>query len=136
MMMLTTEIIIRLLLSVIFGIIIGFEREIAHKPAGLRTYALISLGSCLFTLISIYYFPFDPARIIAGMVGGIGFIGAGIMIASKNRIRGITTAASLWCITAVGISVGVGAYALSFTTTIIIFILLQLKKAEKKLKKR
>ena len=89
------ELVFRLILATILGGIVGIERELVHKPAGLRTHMLVSLGSCLFTLISLYDFRTDPARIAAGIVAGIGFIGAGTVIAERNRVVGITTAASL-----------------------------------------
>ncbi|MCD6470713.1 MgtC/SapB family protein, partial [Candidatus Bathyarchaeota archaeon] len=92
------EFTIRLILSMILGAVIGIEREIHHKPAGIRTHMLVSLGSCLFTVVSIYDFNMDPARVAAGIVTGIGFIGAGTIIVERERekIVGITTAASLW----------------------------------------
>jgi len=74
------EMIAQLLLAVVLGILVGAEREIVHKPAGLRTHALVSLGACLFTIISVHHFNMDPARIAAGIVAGIGFIGAGSII--------------------------------------------------------
>ncbi len=109
--------IVRLLVAVVLGILVGVEREISHRPAGgyhlLRTHALVSLGACLFTVISIQHFDVDPARIAAGIVAGIGFIGAGSIIAEKGHVQGITTAASLWCVAAIGLAVGVGAYVLA-----------------------
>ena len=121
----------RLLLAVVLGILVGVEREIVHKPAGLRTHALVSLGACLFTVISIDYFDVDPARIAAGIVTGIGFIGAGSIIAEKGHVQGITTAASLWCVAAVGLAVGVGAYVLAVVSSALVFGILWLRKAEK-----
>jgi putative Mg2+ transporter-C (MgtC) family protein len=125
------EMIARLLLAVVLGILVGMEREIVHKPAGLRTHALVSLGACLFTVISIDYFDVDPARIAAGIVTGIGFIGAGSIIAEKGHVQGITTAASLWCVAAVGLAVGVGAYVLAVVSSVLVFGILWLRKAEK-----
>jgi putative Mg2+ transporter-C (MgtC) family protein len=125
------EMIARLLLAVVLGILVGVEREIVHKPAGLRTHALVSLGACLFTVISIDFFDVDPARIAAGIVTGIGFIGAGSIIAEKGHVQGITTAASLWCVAAVGLAVGVGAYVLAVVSSVLVFGILWLRKAEK-----
>jgi len=129
--MLPVEMIARLLLAVVLGILVGMEREIVHKPAGLRTHALVSLGACLFTVISIDYFDVEPARIAAGIVTGIGFIGAGSIIAEKGHVQGITTAASLWCVAAVGLAVGVGAYVLAVVSSALVFGILWLRKAEK-----
>ena len=129
--MLPVEMIARLLLAVVLGILVGMEREISHRPAGLRTHALVSLGACLFTIISIDYFDVDPARIAAGIVTGIGFIGAGSIIAEKGHVHGITTAASLWCVAAIGLAVGVGAYVLAVVSSALVFGVLWLRKAEK-----
>ncbi|MCK4475343.1 MAG: MgtC/SapB family protein [Methanophagales archaeon] len=123
--------IVRLLLAVVLGILVGVEREISHRPAGLRTHALVSLGACLFTIISIDYFNMDPARVAAGIVTGIGFIGAGSIIAEKGHVQGITTAASLWCVAAIGLAAGVGAYVLAVVSTVLVFGILWLKRAEK-----
>ena len=121
----------QLLLAVVLGILVGTEREMVHKPAGLRTHALVSLGACLFTIISIDYFDVDPARIAAGIVTGIGFIGAGSIIAEKGHVHGVTTAASLWCVAAIGLAVGVGAYVLAVVSSALVFSVLWLRKAEK-----
>ena len=91
----TFEILLGLILASVLGAIVGIEREVTFKPAGLRTHMLVCLGSCLFTIISVG-FDFDPARIASGIVTGIGFIGAGAIWAEKDKIRGITTASSLW----------------------------------------
>ncbi len=125
------EMIARLLLAVVLGILVGVEREIVHKPAGLRTHALVSLGACLFTVVSIDYFDVDPARIAAGIVTGIGFIGAGSIIAEKGHVQGVTTAASLWCVASIGLAVGVGAYVLAVVSSALVFGILWLRKAEK-----
>ena len=121
----------QLLLAVVLGILVGVEREVVHKPAGLRTHALVSLGACLFTIISIDYFDVDPARVAAGIVTGIGFIGAGSIIAEKGHVQGVTTAASLWCVAAIGLAVGVGAYVLAVVSSALVFGVLWLRKAEK-----
>ncbi|MEA2032507.1 MAG: MgtC/SapB family protein [Euryarchaeota archaeon] len=126
------EMIARLLLAVVLGILVGTEREVVHKPAGLRTHALVSLGACLFTVVSIDYFDVDPARIAAGIVTGIGFIGAGSIIAEKGHVHGVTTAASLWCTAAVGLAVGVGAYVLAIVSSALVFSVLWLRKVEKR----
>ena len=131
---LLVEPILRLALAMILGALVGLEREITHKPAGLRTHMLVSLGSCLFTLVSILDFSIDPARIAAGIVTGIGFIGAGTIIAEQDKIVGITTAASLWMTAAIGLAAGVGDIILSIVATLFVFIILSLKHIQKRLK--
>ena len=132
------ELIIRILIAVGLGALIGYEREITHKPAGLRTHIFVCMGACLFTVSSFYLLPedslgsFDATRIAAGIVAGIGFIGAGSIIASKGDVRGITTAASLWVIAAIGLMVGLGNYLLPVVATIIAFLVLRFGRVEKK----
>lgn len=116
-----------LLLAVAFGGVVGFEREKIHKPAGLRTHMLVCLGSCLYTIISTN-FSIAPAQIAAGIVAGIGFIGAGTIWAEKDKVQGVTTAASLWATAAVGLTVGIGDYALAAVTTLLVFIILISRK--------
>ncbi|WP_456478560.1 MgtC/SapB family protein [Geoglobus ahangari] len=129
------EELLALLLSAALGGVIGYERSKVHKPAGLRTHILVSLGSCLFMILSVKFFD-DPARIAAGVVSGIGFIGAGTIIAErreKTKVVGITTAASLWVTAAIGMAVGMGEYAISVFTTILTYVILQLKKVEERI---
>ncbi len=124
-----------LVLSSLLGGVIGFERSKVHKPAGLRTHILVSLGSCLFMILSVKFFD-DPARIAAGVVSGIGFIGAGTIIAErreKTKVVGITTAASLWVTAAIGMAVGMGEYILAAFTALLTYAILQLKKIEEKI---
>ena len=120
---LTLETFISLILALLFGAIVGVERERTHKPAGLRTHMLVSLGSCLFTIVSIS-FSLDPARIAAGIVAGIGFIGAGTIWAEKDKIQGITTAASLWATAAVGLTTAIGDYPLAGFVTLLVVLTL------------
>lgn len=120
---LSLEMFFSLLLAVALGAVVGIERERTHKPAGLRTHMLVSLGSCLFTVVSIG-FSFDPARIAAGIVAGIGFIGAGTIWAEKDKVQGITTAASLWATAAIGLTVGIGDYPLAIVVTFLVLIIL------------
>ncbi|MCS7132188.1 MAG: MgtC/SapB family protein [Nitrososphaeria archaeon] len=128
------ELIGRLLLAFILGGAIGFEREREEKPAGLRTHILVSTGSCLFTILSLYAFPgADPARVAAYVVAGIGFIGAGTIIQTKEKIIGITTAASLWVSSSIGMAIGTGYYLLAAITTLIAYFTLKLRKIEKKI---
>jgi putative Mg2+ transporter-C (MgtC) family protein len=120
------EQIFRLILAVFLGMIVGLEREKAHKPAGLRTHMLVSLGSCLFMIVSLE-FSFDPARIAAGVVTGVGFIGAGTIIAERDKIVGVTTAASLWVTSAIGLSVGAGNYVLASIASLLALLILSLR---------
>ena len=101
----------RLLVGLALGALIGFERELHRQPAGFRTHALVSLGAALFTVVSAYGFVgggVDPTRIAAQIVSGIGFIGAGTILQHRGNIRGLTTAASLWSVAAVGMAAGAG----------------------------
>ncbi len=125
------EQVLKLLLAVVLGGLIGFERERSHKPAGLRTHMLVCLGASLITIVSINYFVNDYARIISGIVSGIGFIGAGTIIAQGNKgIHGLTTAASLWAVATIGITVGIGWYALASMATALIMLVLFMAKLE------
>ncbi len=118
------------------GAFIGFERERVDKPAGLRTHILVSLGSAQFTILSFYAFPgSDPSRIAAVIVVGIGFIGAGTIIRSRDRIIGVTTAASLWVMASIGMAVGIGFYLAAIVVTALSYLTLTLKWLEERLHK-
>ena len=130
-MVIDLEIFLRLIIAAIAGGLIGFERKTVHKPAGLRTHMLVCLGAALFTIVSITSFvDIDPARMIAGIVTGIGFLGAGTIFRAENHVKGLTTAASLWSVAAIGIAVGVGEYFLAAITTILVILILQLNNIE------
>src|SRR3989338_5155188 len=117
------EQILKVVLATVLGGLIGWERERSHKPAGLRTHMLVCVGATLITIISINYFLDDYARIVAGIVTGVGFIGAGAIIAQGTKsVHGLTTAATLWTAAAIGICVGVGWYILSAITTVLIIL--------------
>ncbi|XHH09536.1 MAG: MgtC/SapB family protein [Candidatus Bathyarchaeia archaeon] len=124
---LSVETLAGLLLAVLLGGLVGWEREKSSRPAGLRTHMLVCLGSFLFTLVSLS-FSSDPARIAAGIVAGIGFIGAGTIWGQKDKIQGITTAASLWITAAIGLAIGVEDYPLAVVAAIIVFIILIVKR--------
>lgn len=132
------ELIIRILLSVGIGAIIGYEREVTNKPAGLRTHIFVCMGACLFTISSFYLIPsdttgiIDATRIAAGIVAGISFIGAGSIIAGHGDVRGLTTAACLWVVAAIGLMIGLGNYLLPIVVAIITFFVLKLGIVEKK----
>lgn len=138
------EFIFKLFLAVILGGLVGLERELSGKTAGIRTFALVSLGSALFSLMSKYAFSefigitnFDPARVASQIVVGVGFIGAGVIIFNRAQVRGITTAAGLWVAAAIGMAVAYGFYVLAFTTTVfVLLIFVALWHFEKYLNKR
>src|SRR4030065_903089 len=121
--LLTIETLESLLLAVALGAIVGIEREHAHRAAGLRTHMLVCLGSCLFPIMSTS-FAGQPAQFAGGIVAGIGFIGAGTIWSEKDKVKGITTAASLWATAAIGLTVGIGDFHLPHTLTILVFIIL------------
>jgi len=132
-MMSDKDIILRLTLSVLLSGMIGFERQIRHRGAGLRTHILVCLGSTLIMLTSMYVFDIykdratlDPARIAAGVITGVGFLCAGTIIRYGEAIRGLTTATSLWLVSAVGLAIGIGFYNAAFVTTILALIILML----------
>jgi putative Mg2+ transporter-C (MgtC) family protein len=110
------EPVIRLILAAVLGAVIGFEREVQGKPAGLRTHVLVSLASCLVTLVSILEFPEDPVRLLAQIIPGIGFIGAGSIIASGEKVTGLTTATGIFVTSAIGIAVGTGNYVIAIVS--------------------
>ena len=119
---------LRLVLSAITGGLIGLEREVVHKPAGVRTHMLVCLGSALFMLVTIESLPNEAARIIAGVATGIGFLGAGTIFKTKNEVQGLTTAASVWAVAAVGLTIGLGYYLMTIVSVILVLIILQLNK--------
>lgn len=121
---------LKLVVSLGLGALIGLEREMGRKPAGLRTHMLVSMGACLFTIVSVGEFDMDPARVAAGIVTGIGFIGAGTIMGSKARIKGITTAATLWVTAGVGLAIGVGMYVPAIVGAVLVFLVLQMWRIE------
>uniref|UniRef100_A0A7V4DH62 ACT domain-containing protein n=1 Tax=Candidatus Caldatribacterium californiense TaxID=1454726 RepID=A0A7V4DH62_9BACT len=125
----TVTILLRLFAAFVAGGIIGWQRERAEKPAGLRTHILVCLGSALMTLVSVFFFGrigSDPARITAQIVSGIGFLGAGTIFRYGSTIAGLTTAASLWATCGVGIAMGVGMFTLGFAGVGFILLVLWL----------
>lgn len=118
------EILVRFLMAVLFGGIVGIEREYRSKSAGFRTMIMISFGSCFFTLMSNFIGGDNPDRIASNIVTGIGFLGAGVIFRSESRVNGITTAATIWAVAAVGMGIGAGHYfASAFGSLVIIFVL-------------
>jgi putative Mg2+ transporter-C (MgtC) family protein len=142
------EIIFRLLLASILGGAVGLEREVHGRPAGVRTYLLLSLGSALIMVVSQYLFhqyrggvpgvnlQVDPGRIAAQAITGIGFLGAGVILRNRDVIRGLTTAACVWVVCAVGLTIGAGFYFYgSVVAAITVLALVGLKPLEKKLRR-
>lgn len=118
----------QVLLSLLLGGAIGFEREVRNKPAGLRTHMLVAVGTTLFTLASIYGFrggSTDTGRVAAQIVSGIGFLGAGTIFRSGTEVRGLTTAATVWTSAAVGMLVAVSMYWLAISSTVIAVVVLR-----------
>lgn len=121
------EAIIQVFIAALLGALIGLQREVAKKAAGMRTYAFVAIGSCLFTILSRIGFSgstVDPSRIAAQVVIGIGFLGAGIIFHRGEHTEGLTTAAGLWVVAAIGMAVAVSQYALAIVTTGIALLLL------------
>jgi putative Mg2+ transporter-C (MgtC) family protein len=131
------ESVLRLVLAALFGGLVGLEREVRGRQAGFRTYLLVCVGSAMVMLVSVqlalngwhadgkYNIQVDPGRIAYGVMTGIGFLGAGVIVQQKGgAIRGLTTAAGLWCIAAVGLGIGLGMYLLSALGIVIILVAL------------
>ena len=132
------DLMLRLFAALILGAVIGLERERQERAAGLRTVTMVSLGSCLFTIVGIYGFhPTDPSRVAAQVVTGIGFLGAGTIFLRKDLVRGLTTAATIWATAAVGMAAGTEQYfAAVFTTLLVLAVLMVLKPVERRFFKR
>ncbi len=126
------EIVLKILLAAMLGGIIGLERELSHKEAGLRTNILIAVGSALITVLSFRIAArtagSDPARLAAQIVSGIGFLGAGAIIQARFAVHGLTTAATIWTVAAIGIAVGSGFYLLAFLVTLLVVFVLTVFK--------
>jgi putative Mg2+ transporter-C (MgtC) family protein len=139
----TLDIALRLFVALTLGMIIGIERVWAHKTAGMRTYALVAMGSALFIIISetlamkyLNVGGFDASRIASQIIVGVGFLGAGSIMLQGNRISGLTTASGFWVTAGIGMAVGFGLFDLAFITTILtLFVFTVLWFVEEKLKK-
>jgi putative Mg2+ transporter-C (MgtC) family protein len=137
------EILLRLMLAAVLGSVVGIERERLDWAAGLRTHMLVCLGSTLFMLVSAFGFAdilgtpgigLDPSRIAAQVVSGVGFLGAGTIILRREAVRGLTTAASVWTVAAVGLAVGGGLYFAAISATVLILVILAgIKPLERRL---
>ncbi len=128
------DILLRIIFSIILGSIIGLERELTNKSAGLRTQIMVCLGSCLFTILSIYGFSTavtlyplgDPSRVAAQIITGIGFIGAGTVLRQGLTVTGLTTASTLWIVAAIGMACGCGKLNIAIVSTILAVAILVL----------
>ncbi|KAF2955322.1 hypothetical protein AS160_01105 [Marinitoga sp. 38H-ov] len=133
------EIILKIFFSSLSGAVIGYNREKINRPAGIRTHALLSLGACILTIISIisFYDPVnkigDPGRIAAQIVSGIGFLGAGTILKNGNKVKGLTTAATLWVSASIGMTFGAGEYYIGFISLVATLIILYVNKFSKHL---
>ena len=120
-----------MVLSTVLGTLVGWERQMGRKPAGLRTHTLVCLGSTMFVLMGPHAVAafgssnIDPTRIIHGVVTGVGFLGAGSIMRTEGYVHGLTTAASVWMVAAIGVSVGVHAYTLAVIGTVLALIVLE-----------
>jgi len=127
--------IITMLISTALGTLVGWERQMGRKPAGLRTHALVCMGSTLFVLLTKHAMvdivqdggklSTDPTRIIHGVITGVGFLGAGSIMRHEGYVHGLTTAASVWIVAAIGVAVGVHAYTLAIVSTVLSLIVLE-----------
>ena len=122
-------IVVRILISLAFGAILGLDRGLKSRPAGLRTYILVCVGSCIVMMTNQYVFQVfdtgDPVRMAAQVVSGIGFLGAGtIIVTRRNQIRGLTTAAGLWASACVGLAIGIGLYEIALVGGLAVVIVL------------
>jgi putative Mg2+ transporter-C (MgtC) family protein len=131
-MNLELELVVRLILGFVLSGIVGLEREVSLKPAGLRTHVLVGLGSTLLTVLSIDAFPgSDPSRVAASIIVGIGFLGAGTILKTEEKVIGLTTAATLWIVASIGVATGTGFYLLAIVSTILAFFVLKLDMFER-----
>lgn len=127
------QILIQVILAAFLGGLIGLERECRGRSAGIRTFSFICMGSALFTVLSIKAFGSgtDPSRVAANILTGIGFIGAGVIFRNYDRIKGITTAAGMWVVSAIGMAVGCGFYLTAvFTTLLGVFIFIAMRRVD------
>jgi putative Mg2+ transporter-C (MgtC) family protein len=120
------EVFFQLILAVVLGSLIGLERELKKKGAGIQTYSLVSLGSCLFSLIAFSLGNLkiiDPSPILISIAVGMGFIGAGAIFRGETQVFGLTTAAGLWTVAAIGLAVGAKFYSLAIFSTVLVLII-------------
>lgn len=121
-----TRDVLLIMLSVLIGLLIGIEREYRNKSAGLRTFILVSFGSCLFTILSLKIGLANPDRLAANIITGIGFLGAGVIFKEDNKVSGITTATTIWATASLGMCVGAGYIFLAFIGVGLVLMILAL----------
>ncbi|MBX2999010.1 MAG: MgtC/SapB family protein [Caldilineaceae bacterium] len=121
------QLLLRICLSLLTGGLVGYEREQADKPAGVRTHGILSLGAALFTIVSLYGFgsTSDSARVAAQIVSGVGFLGAGVILHRRGSVRGLTSAAGLWVTAAIGMAVGAGMFLTAIVSALLVFFFLR-----------
>lgn len=134
------ELTVRLVAALLLGAVIGVERELQRMPAGFRTHALVALGAAIFTVVSAYGLTgpmSDPTRIAAQIVSGVGFLGGGAILHHGGTVRGLTTAASLWAVAAVGMAAGAGLLVIATISTVLVIVALELfDRIERMMKRR
>jgi putative Mg2+ transporter-C (MgtC) family protein len=134
------DLLLRLTVGLMLAAVIGWERELQHMPAGFRTHSLVGLGAALFTVVSAFAFAgdgADPTRIAAQIVTGIGFLGGGVILHHGGTVRGLTTAASLWTVAAIGMAAGAALYVVAVGGTVLAIVALELfDRLEKWLERR
>ena len=126
MFIFTPEDLLKILIAVLVGGLIGFERELHSKAAGLRTITLISVGAAMFTILSSKFADASTSRVASNIVTGVGFLGAGAILFAEGRVKGLTTASSIWVAAALGMAVGLGQYILGVATGLLVLIVLDL----------
>lgn len=126
--LLPLDIISKLVLALVLGTLVGIEREIRKRPAGIRTHALVAFGSALFTIAGMEMFSLAEAdamsRVLQGIIMGIGFLGAGVIFQAQASVKGLTTAAEIWSLAGIGILVGFGAWSIAVAATILVLVIL------------
>lgn len=121
------QVAMQLLFAIGLSMIVGIDRERRDKDAGLRTHMLVGAGACLFTSLSLVAFPrSETARVAANVVTGVGFLGAGVIYRSEDKVHDLTTAASIWMTAAIGMTVGVGAWLLASIVTLVVWFILRI----------
>ncbi|HTX91576.1 MAG TPA: MgtC/SapB family protein [Anaerolineales bacterium] len=126
MFIFTMEDLVKILIAVLIGGVIGFEREMHSKAAGLRTITLITVGAAMFTILSSKFTDPATSRVASNILTGVGFLGAGAILFAEGKLKGLTTAASIWVAASLGMAVGLGQYILSVATTLLVVIVLDL----------
>ncbi|HEX7197514.1 MAG TPA: MgtC/SapB family protein [Candidatus Limnocylindria bacterium] len=133
------ELTVRLVVALLLGAVIGWERELQRMPAGFRTHALVALGAAIFTVVSAYAFTgplSDPTRIAAQIVSGVGFLGGGAILHYGGTVRGLTTAASLWAVAAVGMAAGAGLFVVATVSAVLVIVALEVFQRLERFAKR